>query len=133
LEVNTIQQVEANGSIKFLVVEVGGGPATEATSTVKVTLLPPPPGDGTDVANIQLADRLAEVILASARSLAEAKQGKPPLIVSEVVVAVKFGLVRSVGGGLSLQFPPFELKAGGKIKASEIQTVTVSYAADKTK
>jgi Trypsin-co-occurring domain 2 len=78
---------------------------------------------------VQLADRLAEGILASARSLAEASGGKPPLIASAVTVAVKFGLVRSASGGLAVQFPPFELKAGGKINASEIQTVTVTYAA----
>jgi Trypsin-co-occurring domain 2 len=133
LEINTIQEIDANGSIKFLVVALGGGPTTEATSTIKITLIPPRPGVGTDVANIQLADRLAEVILASAKSLAEAKQGKPPLIVSAVTVAVKFAIVRSANGGLSLQFPPFELKAGAKIKASEIQTVTVTYAANVAK
>jgi Trypsin-co-occurring domain 2 len=133
LELNTIQQVDASGSVKFLVIELGGGPATEAASTVKITLEPPAPGAGTDVANVQLADRLADVILASAASLAEAKKGKPPLKVTEVSVAVKFGLVRSANGGLSLAFPPFELKAGATIKASEIQTVTVSYADKSTK
>lgn len=133
LEINTIQEIDASGSIKFLVVEVGGGPTTEATSTVKITLIPPKPGAGTDVANTQLADRLADVILASANSLAEAKKGKPPLNVSAVEVAVKFAIVRSANGGLSLQFPPFELKAGATIKASEIQTVTVTYAANGPK
>lgn len=133
LEVNTVQQVDANGSVKFLVIELGGGPATEAATTVKLTLVPPSPGAGSDVAKVQLADRLAEVILASVQSIAEAHKGKPPLIASAVEVAVKFGVVRSANGGLAIQFPPFELKAGGKIKASEIQTVTVTYATPRAK
>lgn len=128
LEVNTVQEVEANGSVKFLVVELGGGPASETTSIFKIKLVPPHPGEGTDVANIELADRLAEGILASARSLAEAKEGKPSLNAAEVSVALKFGLTRSVNGGLSIEFPPFELQGGGKVKASEVQIVTVTYA-----
>jgi hypothetical protein len=131
LELNTVQAVDASGSIKLLVIEIGGGPATEASTTVKLTLTPPAPGTGTDVAAgaPTLADGLAEAILAAARSLNEASKGKPPLIVSGLSVAVKFGIVRSANGGLALQFPPFEVRAGAKIKASEIQTVTVSYAA----
>ncbi len=128
LELNALQQIDASGSVKFLVIELGGGPTFESSSTIKVKLTPPPPGSGTDVAGVQLADRLAEGILSAARSLEEARKGKPPLNVSELVVAVKFGLVRAANGGLSIQFPPFEVKAGGKIKASEIQTVTVTYA-----
>lgn len=115
--------------MKFLVVEVGGGPATEATSTVKITLRPPSPGARTEVATDQLADRLAEGILASARSLSEAARGQPPLQVSAVTVAMKFAVTRSVNGGLSVEFPPFQLSAGGGVKASEIQVVTVTYAA----
>lgn len=133
LEFNTIQEVDADGSVKFLVVELGGGPTTESTSTVKITLRPPQPGAGTDVANIQLADRLAEGILAAAKSLAEAARGKPPLVVSAVEVGIKFAVKRSANGGLSLEFPPFDLKAGGGVKASEIQIVTVNYATNGTK
>lgn len=129
LELNTVQQVDASGSVKFFVIELGGGPATEASSTVKLTLTPPPPGSGSDVASVQFADRLAEGILSSARALAEASAGKPPLMVSSAVVSVRFGLTRSANGGLSVQFPPFELKGGGKINSSDIQTVTVTYAA----
>ena len=133
LDVNTIQEIGGEGSVKFLVVEVGGGPTTNSTTEVEITLVPPPPGSGTDVANLQFADRLADVILASAKSLAEAGQGKPPLNVSSVRVAVKFGLIRTANGGVSLEFPPFEFKAGAKIKASEIQTVTVTYAGNTKK
>jgi hypothetical protein len=133
LELNTVQEIEGNGSVKFVVIELGGGPATESASTFKLTLVPPPPGSGSDVAAVELADRLAEGILSAARSLVAARQGKPPLLVSELVVSVKFGLARSGAGGLALQFPPFELKAGGKIKASEIQTITVTYAVPSEK
>jgi hypothetical protein len=132
LELNTLREVDARGSVRFLIIELGGGPTTESSTTVKLTLTPPPPGSGTDVANIQLADALAEGILSSARSLVEAKEeaskGKPPLLVSALTVAVKFGLMRSGDGTLSIHFLPLDLKAGGTIKASEIQTVTVTYA-----
>ena len=133
LELNTVQSVEANGSVNFLVVEFGGGPTSETASTVKIRLVPPSPGAGTDVASLQLADRLAEGILASARSLADAAKGKPPLIVSTVEVVVKFAIARAANGGLSLRFPPLEVKAGGKINASEIQTVTVTYGKPDSK
>jgi NTP-dependent ternary system trypsin peptidase co-occuring protein len=133
LELNTIQEVDAKGSVKFLVVEVGGGPATEATSTVKITLRPPSQGARNEVTTDQLADRLAEGILASARSLSEAALGQPALQVSAVTVAMKFAVTRSVNGGLSVEFPPFQLSAGGGVKASEIQVVTVTYAANSEK
>ena len=110
LEVNTIQEIGADGSIKFLVVEIGGGVTNQVTSTVKIKLTPPSPGAGTDVAAVQFADALAEGILSSARSLEEAKQGKPPLVASEVLVALKFAVKRSANGGLSLEFPPFKFK-----------------------
>jgi hypothetical protein len=78
---------------------------------------------------VQFADRLAEGILASARALAEAGRGQPPLQASSVTVAIKFVVKRSANGGLSIEFPPFAINAGATVKASEIQVVTVTYAA----
>jgi hypothetical protein len=131
LELSTIQEVDASGSLKLVVVEIGGGPATEATSSISVTLVPPPAGSPSDIASVRLADQLAQSILSAARALAEAKAGNPPLIAGEVKASIKFALVRAANGGLSLTFPPFEVSAGAKVKASEIQTITVTYATKK--
>jgi hypothetical protein len=128
LELNTVQQVDASGSVKFLVIEIGGGPATEATSTVTVVLRPPSPSARAEITNLKLADRLAEGILASARSLSEAASGSPPLLASSITVAMKFAVTRSMNGGMSVEFPPFQLKGGAGVKASEIHTVTVTYS-----
>jgi len=133
LEVNTTQEISGDGSVKFLVVELGAGPSVGSTSTVKITLEPPPPGAGINIANVQLADKLAEGILSAARSLAEAEQGQPPLIVSAVTVAIKFAVKRSASGGLALEFPPFKLNAKAGNQSSDIQVITVTYGVDNPK
>ena len=131
LELNTIQKIEGNGKISFLVVEVAANPSQQITNTVKLTLKPPPADSGSDVKAVKLADLLAESILAGARAIAVAEIGLPPLLTEELTSAVKFALIREGGGKLSIKFPPFKVGGGLSISSSDVQLITVTYRYDK--
>lgn len=128
LEVQTAVAQDASGRLRLFVVEIGGGVATEATSTVRIRLVPPPPGSKVDVGPVEISDALTELILSAARALDEAATGQPPLEASEVQATLRFAINRTGRGSIGLQWPGIELGGGGSIKASELQTVVVTYA-----
>jgi hypothetical protein len=128
LEAQTAMAQDASGRVRLFVVEVGGGVATEATNMVRLKLVPPPPGSRVDVSAVELSDALAALILSAARSLDEAARGEPPLVATEVSATLRFAISRSGQGSIGLQWPGIEVGGGGSIRASELQTVVVTYA-----
>jgi len=127
LELKATQTTDANGKISFFVASLGGGVKSQAVQTITLILAPPDKDSGEDVASVQIADILAEAILAGARAIDDASRGEPPLIAKDLSVTVQFGLTTDGEGGLSLAFPPFDGEIGGKYSAATVQKITVHY------
>jgi hypothetical protein len=131
LELNTVQVVDGNGKVSFLIFVIDGGVKTEQTNTVKLTLVPPPPESGSSVAAANIADTLTQAILAGARAIKLAGQGQPPLVANELKATLKFAFTKKAGGGLQLQFPPFEIGGSGSGSHGAVQTLSVTYKLSK--
>jgi Trypsin-co-occurring domain 2 len=127
LEAKTSMKIAGNGKISLWVVEIGGGRNSEYASTVTLTLKPAPPGTGSDIATVRLADALTEAILSGARAIAEAKKGNPPLLADKLEASVHFAIQRDANGKVAVKFPPFEVGGGGSVTTDEIQTLAVTY------
>jgi hypothetical protein len=127
LELNTVQKKVGVGKISLFIVKVGAKISTELTNRIKLTLKPPEPESSSDVSAHELADALADSILAGARAIAVAKLGSPPLRAEELTAEVKFAVDSSGGGQLSIVFPPFTIEGGAEVSASNIQSIIVTY------
>jgi hypothetical protein len=127
LEAKTSVKLAGDSKISLWVVEVGAGQNNEYASTVTLTLKPAPPGTGSDIATVRLADVLTEAILSGARAIAEAKKGNPPLLADKLEASIRFAIQREASGKIAVKFPPFEVGAGGRVTNDQIQTLAVTY------
>jgi hypothetical protein len=126
---------DASGKIKLFIFTIGGGPSSDATSTITVQMKPPtqkaaPNIQGVNPATLKFA--LAQAIVAAQVAFNEARQIndelKTTLRTNKVQVEVKFTVKKQIQGGVdTATLLPVELSAIGTYSKSEIQTVALAY------
>ncbi len=127
LELNVTQGAKVGGKISFFIVSFGKEKNTEITNSVKLVLAPPPADSGSNVANVGLAQALADSILAGAYAINTAVRGLPPLYPKELTTTINFVLTTDGSGGFKLEFPPFSAGISGADSAKFVQKITVTY------
>jgi hypothetical protein len=127
LEESTSIKTDADGKLSLWVIELGASGNNEYSSTVTLTLRPPPPGSPSDIAAVHLADALTGAILAGARAIQEAGKGNPPLVADELVASLHFAIQRDGSGKIGVTFPPFDASVGASVGSAKVQTITVTY------
>lgn len=127
LDAVTTQKRVTGGTFKLLIIEFGKKRTSELTTSVSIKLVPPDRNSGSNVANPQIADLLAEAILATARSIKAAQPGLPALTTGEVTAKIKFGLSQDANGSLKLEFAPVTAGIDGSTAAETSQEITVAF------
>lgn len=128
LELNVVNQIEAEGRVGFWVAVFGGGRQEQTTSKVLMTFSPPAADAASDVsAQGILMNTIRDAIFEGAAARSDAITGNPPLMATQFEIAVQFALINSGDGSIKIAFPPFNLTAGGEVSSSEIQTITLKF------
>ena len=129
IELTTTFSVDGEGKINLYIVTLGGGGSRESAQILKLTLTPPEAdlGKGVPSSFTDISTPLAAAIVSAARAAEKAKKQDPPLVLEELIAAIKF-IVRIEGGaGLEFQIAPVGVKLGGDIKSGEIQEITIKF------
>lgn len=127
LNAATTQKKDIGGTFKLLIIEFGKKRTSELTTNVSIKLVPPAKGSGSNVANPQMADMLADAILAAARDIKAAQTGAPALITSEVSAKIRFGISQDANGKVKLEFSPVSIGIDGATSAETAQEILVVY------
>lgn len=128
LEVNTVMDIDAEGKVSLYIVEFGQDVKNAFTNTSTIVLIPAKPGTESNVGALEISDILAESILAGAQAIQHARDNGPvPLTAKSYSTEIKFGITVETNGKVSLNFPSFEISAGGAITQSNLQRISIAY------
>ena len=119
--------VEANGKIRFFVIEAGAEGSTSGSSTVELRLTPPDPESAENKSEAPLADALAAAILGASDAIEAAARGEPPLQAESVKATIEFTLSGSALAGIQVAFPPFEASAAGEVSSVSTQRIIAEF------
>lgn len=126
LNASTVQTKDGGGSLKLLIVEIGGKKSSELTTSVSITLAPKDNKDA-PVGTMDVAQSLAEAILSAGKAVAAANKAPPALQVSEIEATIKFGVTSNGRGGLKFSFGPAEIGVEGAVTRESVQEIVVTY------
>lgn len=108
LTLRTTLTREANGSLKFHILEAGAKGSDESVQELRVQLGPPEPADKSPVVVSILP--LADAIIDAARSVKNAATRNPPLHLTSLEATVEFTVEKEASGSIVL----FGAKAGSR-------------------
>ncbi len=127
IDLTTVQKKQADGTFKLFVVEFGGSKSGEVTTSVSMTLIPPPANASKSVGVLSIDKALANAILSAADAIHSAQKGAPPLTPSEVKASIKFAVSQDGTGKLNLVISPVTASLGGTLTSSSTQEIDVIY------
>lgn len=128
LSLQTSIAKDASGRFAFFVISLGGQTAETSVQSLTVVLSPPPPGTSAPVGRADLAETLAEAIVAAARGLKPALKRDPPLALEQLVAELRFAVDTSGSAGIKAELVPITVDVGAKISSTQIQTIKVTFA-----
>ncbi len=119
--------IEANGKVRFFVIEAGAEGSTSGSSTVELRLTSPDPESAENKSKAPLADALAAAILGASGAIEAAARGEPPLQAESVKATIEFTVSGSALTGIQVAFPPFEASAGVEVSSVSTQRIIAEF------
>lgn len=117
LTIRTTLSREANGSLKFHIIEAGAKGSDESIQEIRLALQPPSASDKSPVA--ASVEPLADAIIDAARNVKKAATRDPPLHLSALEASVEFTVEKEASGNLVL--------VGAKVGSKNTQQIVISF------
>jgi hypothetical protein len=117
LTIRTTLKREADGSLKFHVIEAGAKGSDENIQELRLELRPPDPADKSPVA--ASVAPLADAIIDAARNVKRAATRDPPLHLTALEASVEFTVEKEASGNIVF--------VGAKVGSRDTQQIVISF------
>ncbi len=128
IKLQTVASRAAGGQIQFLVFAVGTRYSSEATSTLELEMEPPPTRSIESVLpGATVKEALAQAINLAKVGVLKASSGKPPLLMKNISIDLKFAVEVSGSAGANVTLAPLGVEGTGKISREKVHTVSLVF------
>jgi hypothetical protein len=128
IKLQTAASRSAGGQVEFLVFALGARYATDEASTLELQMEPPPTKAIESLtAGPGVKEALAEAIHLAKVGVLKASKGKPPLVMKNIAIDLKFTVEVSGSGGASVRLAPLGIGGTAKISREKVHTVSLVF------
>ncbi len=128
IKLQTAASRAAGGQIQFLVFAVGTKYSSQTASTLELEMEPPPTRSVETIApGATFKEALAQAINLAKVGVLKASGGKPPLVMKNISIDLKFTVEVSGSGGANVTLEPLGIEGTGKISREKVHTVSLVF------
>ena len=131
LSLKTSLERKAQGSLKLLVITVGGSWDKSKVQQVELTLVPPKPGNGQNISTESLTQALEQAIVSAAQGVKAASGSPIPLNLDSLTVTLEFTVKWDGSAGAKPEIGPVEVGASIDVSRIAVHTLTVTFEVPK--
>jgi NTP-dependent ternary system trypsin peptidase co-occuring protein len=128
IKLQTAASRAAGGQIQFLVFTLGTKYSSETASTLELEMEPPPTKSIETIApGAAVKEALAQALNLAKVGVLRASGGKPPLVMKNISIDLKFTVEVSGSAGASVTLAPLGIEGTGKISREKVHTVSLVF------
>jgi hypothetical protein len=128
IKLQTAASRAAGGQIQFLVFAVGTKYSSDTASTLELEMEPPPTRSVETIApGVNLKQALAQAINLAKVGVLKASSGKPPLLMRNISIDLRFTAEVSGSAGANVTLAPLGVEGTGRISREKVHTVSLVF------
>jgi len=128
IKLQTAASRSAGGQVEFLVFALGAKYSADEASTLEMQMEPPPTKTTESLtAGPNVKEALAQAINLAKVGVLKASKGKPPLVMKNISIDLKFTVQVSGSGGADVTLVPLGIGGTGRISREKVHTVSLVF------
>ena len=128
IKLQTMASRVAGGQIQFFVFAIGTKYSSETASTLELEMEPPPTKSIETIApGAAVREALAQALNLAKVGVLRASGGKPPLVMKNISIDLKFTVEVSGSAGANVTLAPLGIEGTGKISREKVHTVSLVF------